>query len=369
MKLISKILVLLVLTVLARPSFSQVGIAEQSAYLDSVLVDLSKTTDPDLALSIINQQLDLKNSLIEKLKFQIVQVDKDCYNTDMYYKKLNSQLDYEKSIYSDLIVRAQRLHSLMHQNFDVFSFDNLYQSFRQFLYIKWLTDYRLKKIQRIKALKNEISNVLDDLEKLRNKKNKLAEKLGVEQSFITKYSKSRLALLKEAEQSQSNNFSQEILRNNLDSVQSKTINKEQADEATVLFQIQKSYLIWPVKKAVIIKFFGESQLKDQSKVTIKNDGLDFLVPSTSKVHCVYNGYVAKIVVLPKDKYAVIVRHGNYYTVYSGLDHILVSVNDEISKDDVIGDFETENKNSVFNFQIWLGSEVLNPYDWLIKYPK
>ena len=142
-----------------------------------------------------------------------------------------------------------------------------------------------------------------------------------------------------------------------------------ADDETTLFQVQKGYLMWPVHKAVIIRYFGESKHPVYDKVTIKNDGLDFCVPEVSKVQCVYNGSVAKIVKLPQNKFSVIVRHGSFYTVYSGLDHINVSQGDMINKSDVVGGFDAENGDCILNFQIWLGSEVLNPYHWLVKNTK
>ena len=351
--------------------FSQVPVAEQSAYLDSVLVDLSENENPLLRLSVLDEQLNLKNSLISELKFQIVQLDKDIYNNKLEFERLNSQLEYEKNIYASLIVKASRFRNLMYQNFDVFSFDNLYKMYRQFLYIKYLTDYRLKKIKRINALKAEIAVVVKKLDDIKTKKNSLAAKIGVEQSFISKYSISRNLVATEIKEENKKDFvSREIIKENLNlinEIDAKPLTEN--DNISVLFQIQKGYLSWPVKKAAIIRYFGDVKYPDQEKIVMKNYGLDFCVPKTSKVCCVYNGVVVKIIPLAQSKYSVIVRHGEYYTVYSDLDHISVSVGDNLEKNDVIGGFDSTNNYAVFNFQIWNGSKVQNPYDWLIKTEK
>lgn len=358
----------IVLVLFCMSSKAQVGLEEQTAYLDSVLTGLTDINDTDLSLSILDRQLDLKNSVISKLKFQIEQVDKDIYNNELFFQRLNSQLDYEKEIYKSLIITAWRLRDKMYQNFDIFSFDNLYKTYRQFLYIKWLKDYRLKKIKRINALKAEIVATVEKLDSIKAKKNNLAEKLGVEQSFIKRYSTSRNLIAKNFSQNKNGEISREILKNNLDSIGTSALApiKTESDRLSALFEVQKGYLIWPVHKAVIIKYFGESKHPVYEKVTVRNDGLDFCVPSQAKVRCVYNGTVTKIVILPQNKYSVIVRHGTYFTVYSGLDHIKVSVGDELEKEDAIGGFDTQSKNSVFNFQIWHDSKAQNPYYWLIR---
>jgi murein DD-endopeptidase MepM/ murein hydrolase activator NlpD len=363
-----KVYLILVILLFNSAVKAQSTIAEQSAYLDSVITSLSETKAPALLFSVLNEQLNLKNSLISQLKFQIVQLDKDIYNNELFHKRLNSQLEYEKDIYASLVVTASRLQSMMHQNFDIFSFDNLYKTYRQFLYIKWLTDYRQKKIKRIKALKAEIATVVGTLDSIKNHKNSLAEKIGVEQSFINRYSQSRNLIAKNVEaQMKTEDVSREIIKTNLNTLAVPSVISDR--DETVLFQLQKGYLIWPVEKAVIIRYFGESKHPVYDKITIRNDGLDFCAPKDSKVRCVYNGIVAKVVCLPENKFSVIVRHGDYYTVYSDLNHITVSQGDELQKMDVVGDFDTEDNHAVFNFQIWQGSKVLNPYDWLIKKEK
>ncbi len=367
---VRRILILFLIVFTFNNAFSQVGLEEQSAYLDSVLVVLEspeKIDNPSVILSIIDEQLNLKNSLTSKLKNQIIQLDKDVYNNELFYQRLNSQLDYEKNIYASLIVTASRLRTLMYQNFDIFSFDNLYKTYRQFLYIKWLTDYRQKKIMRIKALKAEIATVVSTLDSIKAAKNVVAEKLGVEQTFIKRYSSSRNLIAQSYTENKEEEVSREIIKNNIDSL--RTPDLTAGENETTLFQVQKGYLMWPVRKAVIIRYFGESKHPVYDKVTVKNDGLDFCVPQSSKVQCVYNGIVAKVVKLPQNKFSVIVRHGSYYTVYSGLDHINVSQGDMINKGDITGGFDAENGDCVLNFQIWLGTEVLNPYHWLVKNTK
>lgn len=363
-----KILVVIVLATWSSECFPQMALQEQSAFLDSVIKDMSDSSS--VAVPILEQQVAIKEEVIKQLKDSIVQIDKDIYNHEVYYERLNSQLDYEKNIYADLIVKAHRLRSLMYENFDIFSFDNLYTTYRQFLYIKWMTDYRKKKILRINTLKHEIEKVVTDLEKKKTEKGVMALHQGVEESFLRQYTTRKSALLRSLSNSQPV-VDNEIRKNNLDSIKfvSHFAPVDSRSDSSTLFQLQEGYLIWPVHKAVIINYFGEKPHPVFENVKIKNDGLDFCVPSSSKVLCVYEGVVAKITLLARNQYVVIVRHGVYYTVYNGLHYINVAVGEELERGSIIGTFDDEQSHANFNFQIWKGSESLDPYKWLIKYSK
>lgn len=348
---------------------AQMNLRDQNKFLDEVIKDMSDSSS--IAVPILEQQVAIKAEVIKMLKDSIVQLDKDIFNHEIYYDRLNSQLDYEKNIYSDLIIKAHRLRSLMYENFDIFSFDNLYTTYRQFLYIKWLTDYRKKKIVRINNLKHEIEKVVTELETRKNEKSEKAKQQGVEEDFLRKYNSRKSALIKFLRTNSA--AKSDVNVNNLDSIRTVSsflLDDVSNDDASTLFKLQEGYLIWPVHKAVIINYFGEMNHPFLEGVKLKNNGLEFCVPSSSKVQCVYNGEVVKVTILPRNLFVVIVKHGSYYTVYSGLDYVKVLEGDTLDRGDIIGSFDDSNSHANFNFQIWKGSdECLDPYKWLIKYPK
>ncbi|MCQ2973676.1 MAG: peptidoglycan DD-metalloendopeptidase family protein [Bacteroidales bacterium] len=345
---------------------AQSTIEYQSSFLDSLLINLSDTSyNLETRLNILDTQIELKDKLIDRIKFKIDQIDKDFYNNQIYHERLSNQLEYEEKKYSDLIIQADKIRKSMYSNFDIFSFDNLYKTFNQYLYIKYLSDYRVKKIRRIKDIKNEIANVLIKLEDIKSQQNILAEKLGVEKSFIAKYTNNRSSIIAQLKKSQS--FQQSNTANDvLNSQNIQHVNSDTTQQDNLLFEVQKGYLDYPVKNAVIISTFGDKQHPVYDNVTIRNDGVNFLVPEFSNVKVVYSGVVSKIVSLPTNQYAIIVRHGSYFTVYSGLDHIKVSAGDNVNKNDIIGDYENFKDKLILNFQIWFGTEKLNPQHWLKK---
>lgn len=373
-----KFLVILFLSVVGEGLTAQTSIYQQSAFLDSLIANADKANfDIVSHISILDTQLETKEILAKKLKSDIIQLDKEIYNYQIYHERLNTQLEYEKKKYSELIVQADKIKNSMYQNFDLFSFDNLYKSFRQFLFIKNLSDYRAKKIKRIKDIKNEIANVTVSLDESKNKRSILAERLGVEQSFITKYKNNRRDIIAQFKAELSNkaqeNAQPKVVQGDIyrpDSVSLAKASKPAdthnnvSEQDAFLFEVQKGYLEWPVKNSVIISSFGEKKHPVYDKITIRNDGINFLVPAFSEVNVVYDGEVSKIVSLPTNQFAIIIKHGTYFTVYSGLDHIKVESGDVVQKGDVIGNFENYENKLILNFQIWQGTNKINPYHWL-----
>ena len=368
MSKLRNILIVIVFALISKVGFAQMGLQEQSAFLDSVIKDMSDSSS--VAVPILEQQVAIKEQVIRQLKDSIVQIDKDIRNHEIYYDRLSAQLEYEKNIYSDLVVKAYRLRTLMYENFDIFSFDNLYTTYRQFLYVKWLSDYRKKKILNINNLKRDIEKVVSELEACKLMKAKKAQQQGVEENFLRQYTSRRSQLLRHLSNRETV-VDGEIRRNNLDSIRqvSQFAEVDSRSDSSTLFQLQEGYLMWPVHKAVIINYYGVTKHPVYEDVRYKNDGLDFCVPSSAKVQCVYGGVVKKITLMPRNQYVVIVKHGIYYTVYNGLDNVKVSVGDELERGDEVGSFSDEQSHANFNFQIWKGTESLDPYKWLIKYNK
>ena len=373
-----KFLIILFLSVVGEGLTAQTSILQQNAFLDSLIANADKANyDIVSRISILDTQLETKEYVVKKLKSDIVQLDKEIYNYQIYHERLNTQLEYEKKKYSELIVQADKIKNSMYQNFDLFSFDNLYKSFRQFLFIKNLSDYRAKKIKRIKDIKNEIANVTVSLDESKNKRSILAERLGVEQSFITKYKNNRRDIIAQFKAELSNkaqeNAQPKVVQGDIYRPDSVSLAKASrpadthnnvSEQDAFLFEVQKGYLEWPVKNSVIISSFGEKKHPVYDKITIRNDGINFLVPAYSEVKVVYDGEVSKIVSLPTNQFAIIVKHGTYFTVYSGLDHIKVESGDAVQKGDVIGNFENFENKLILNFQIWNGTQKINPYHWL-----
>lgn len=117
----------------------------------------------------------------------------------------------------------------------------------------------------------------------------------------------------------------------------------------------------------LVRRFGLQQHSTQSKVQINSGGIDLRAYNDLNVYAVYSGVVSRVFMTPGYGQSVIVRHGNYLTVYSNLGQVKVSAGQRIKTGQTIGIIGTsgdEGRKRVLHFQLWHERTKLNPEQWL-----
>ena len=133
------------------------------------------------------------------------------------------------------------------------------------------------------------------------------------------------------------------------------------------FELNKGRLSWPVTKGIITSKFGIHQHPVLDKVEVKNDGIDISTDKGSSVRAVYKGTVSGVFKVDGYENVVIIRHGDYLTVYSHLSQVSVSRGIEVTTEQKIGTAATNTEGDTFiNFQVRFGSATQNPTSWLTK---
>lgn len=132
------------------------------------------------------------------------------------------------------------------------------------------------------------------------------------------------------------------------------------------FKQNKGQLPWPVDRGIIQSRFGNQPHPTLGNVTINNNGIDIRTQEGAPVRAVFAGEVSAIVSMPGGQHMVLVRHGNYFTVYAGLNSVYVSKGSELSAGNEIGEVGRDpgSGNHTVHFELWSGMDVLNPEEWL-----
>jgi len=134
------------------------------------------------------------------------------------------------------------------------------------------------------------------------------------------------------------------------------------------FAGNKGRLPFPVTgRHTIVGTFGEQQHQDLKYVRTNNSGIDIQTSAGADARAVFNGEVTRVFVVPGYNNSVIVRHGNYLTVYSNLSQVYVKAGDRVSTRQSIGKIftDTEDGNAtILSFQLWKEKTKLNPATWL-----
>lgn len=88
------------------------------------------------------------------------------------------------------------------------------------------------------------------------------------------------------------------------------------------FANNRGRLPYPVAgRHTIVSTFGEQQHQELKYVRTSNSGIDIQTSPGADARAVFNGEVTRVFVVPGYNNSVIVRHGNYLTVYSNLSQV------------------------------------------------
>jgi len=137
------------------------------------------------------------------------------------------------------------------------------------------------------------------------------------------------------------------------------------------FEGNRGKMYWPVEKGYITDHYGKHPHPLAPQVMINNDGIDIQTSEDARVRCVFKGTVTSVFSVAGANKIVMVKHGNYCTVYNGLSAVSVKTGDEVDVKQTLGTVATNDEGlPVVNFQIWKaqgkGNVTLNPEQWIGK---
>lgn len=134
------------------------------------------------------------------------------------------------------------------------------------------------------------------------------------------------------------------------------------------FSKNRTKLPWPVERGVIAANFGKQAHPVLKKVTINNRGIDIATTKGSEARAVFDGIVVSVNLITATNNAVIIRHGDFFTVYSNLERVYVKRGDKVKTKEVIGLIHTDKieGKTELHFELWQDRNLINPAQWLAK---
>lgn len=368
---------------------------EQIANTQAILNDTQYKKDASLSeLNDIEAQVEGREHYLNQIKNRIKEAHNEGENAKKSVDSLQQKIKVLKEEYAELVYAAYKTGGDFQQLAYLFSSENFTQFVRRTNYLEHYKDTRKKQIIEIErsqellenkkieiearndesiALLSEEKQQLDQLKELKIRQSQLVNDLRKkENELISQLNKERNALIELQRQmlaltaSVSNNDSfEEDFPVDLEKDSKKEIN---TDVSIKKFKDTKGQLTWPVNNGVITNRFGTRPHPVLSGVTIENHGIDLRVKENTIVKSVYSGVVTAVTKVPNLQNVIMIRHDNYFTVYSKLNKVLVKVGDIIGENTKIG-IAGENLDGFFEvqFQIWnMDGEKLNPEKWLAE---
>jgi septal ring factor EnvC (AmiA/AmiB activator) len=361
-------------------------------YADALLSLNKKNQNLSLGkLRVINRKIQLRSRLINNLSSQIELYQQQIEEEEENVIQLETEIDILKTQYANSIRLSYEYCQKGKDMIHVFSSDNIEQAYRRLLYFQSYSSNRRenakslikkshllkRKIESIEQQKQESLAMLDDkneekflLEREQSSKKKYIRKLSSKRKSLEKeirYKQRRLTKLnKEIEKIIQQEIAAERARRaRLAKKQTKQSKQQQKDfiKLSNSFGENRGKLPRPVN-GVITSKFGKHRHPVIKTILIENSGIDIKTKPNTKVISCFKGEVKKIFAVPGKNKAIIIRHGEYLTVYSNLKGLIVKVGDKVKSGQKIGQVVANNGVASLHFEIWKEMKKLNPENWI-----
>lgn len=330
-------------------------------------------------LNLLNENIKTRKKLIKNINQEISALDTDISDLNRQHSSNSKQIARLKNDYAQLI--RQTHYADMHASPLLFllSADNFQQLVRRIQYMNRFAAYRKQQVAQIEDLQTQITiqnNLLNDrrqersnaLQSQKREQDKLNRDERKQRSMLNDLKKKEKELI--AQQKKQQKKADELQRK-IDQLIQQQAKSDLTKEQKLIaggFEANKARLPWPVEKGFISGYFGTHQHPVYEHVTVNNKGIYIQTSAGAYARSVFEGEVTSCIMLG-NTYAVIVQHGNYRTVYSNLNSLLVKQGDQLKTKQNIGiiasDPAQDNKTELF-FQIYKDRTLLNPSQWIAK---
>jgi murein hydrolase activator len=337
-------------------------------------------------LNIINRRLQLRRNLINTIESEIRYIDSSLSERQRKINDLEKELAETREAYAKLINIAYR-HRMSHQRLMfVLSAGDFNQAYRRLKYLQQYNKSRQKQMVQIQSLTNEILSEIQKLESQKVDKIVLLQQSRSESDALSNESRDQNSivqqlrrredelkkqlLLQQREAQALQNAIEKLLKDEAKTAAEKSIFSLTPEEKLVSDQFQQNRggLPWPIERGVVTGFFGEHPHPVLRGIKVQNNGIDISTVENAEVRVLFDGKVSRVLTVPGSNNVVLVRHGNFLTVYANLSHVYVRAGDQLSTRQLIGRVFTdadENK-TILHLEIWEENNKLDPMIWLSR---
>lgn len=387
-------------------------IQAEIARVDKALQQAASSAKEQLQhLSLLDGQIKDRQELITTLEAEVHETDQQLFTLEQELNRLQTQFDKRQEAYVQSLRALQRGNNVKDQLLFILSAKDFAQGMRRARYLREYATWQRQEGEKLKALRQEIDEQRAELEQNRQQKALLLQSREEEhrkleqdkQRVQTKVNalkgeekKLRQELAKQRRQAQALNrqieaqIAKEIReaeearrkaeaakqkgKSSPSTTQRRAKSKggyamtEAETKLSSKFEDNRGRLPMPISgNGRIVGHYGIQQYARLKHVQIDNNGIDIQGAPGAKARAVFDGEVTSIFVVEGFNTNVIVRHGNYLTVYSNLTEVYVSKGSKVKTGQEIGKIYSDPElggATKLHFQVWKERTKLNPEQWI-----
>lgn len=388
----------------------QQQIAASESLLKSTKKDVKSQLDN---LALINGQIADRKKYISTIEQDVKVLNNEIVLLQRQLNGLRKELKDKKKKYEASVQYMYRNKSIQEKLMFIFSADNLSQTYRRMRYVQEYANYQRLQAVEIERKQKQVESKKAELEKTRGAKEKLLQQGEAEKKKLEKQEKDRQTILNGLKRKQrgiqneirkkrqsANKLNAQIDRLIEQEIEKarkraeaetrkgdKTVDKKAGSKSIATktdkmgeynlnnadrqlsgsFEKNKGILPMPITGPyLIVSHYGQYTVDGLKNVKLDNKGIDIKGQSGAKARAIFDGEVSAIF-----KYNglnnVLIRHGNYISVYCNLSTVSVSKGSKVKTRSEIGTVHKDaSGNAVLHFQLRKETVKLNPEQWLGK---
>lgn len=340
-----------------------------------------------------NHKISVLNNLIKVTNQQANFITRQINSNQKKISSLREELKQLKEDYAAMIVKSYKSKNQQSRVMFLLSSQDFKQAYKRLQYIKQYSDHQKQQGETIKTKTTELQSINTSLLKQKEDKQKLIAENKATQKSLQAERKQHEAIMKSIKKNinkytaQINKRQREARRIDAEidriikaaiaksnkkagkSTSSKTFALTPAGRALAKdFESNKGKLDWPVEKGIVKLRYGTQPHPINRSLTIKSNGVRIATEKNAKVRAVFNGEVIRVVYMKNINPLVMIRHGNYITVYKNLSKVYVKEGDQVKTKQEIGEVFTNRitGETILSFSISKESTTQNPASWIYK---
>ena len=302
------------------------------------------------------------------------------------------ELDQLKDEYAKMIQKSYVSKSLKNRLMFLFSSESFLQAYKRIQYLKQYSRYRKKQGLAIGKKTQLLQKLNQTLIEEKGIKLKLIEENREIQDKLQKERELQKALIKTLKQKQSDLKKRIVKKQNqrkaidieikrlireaiaasnkaLKNNKKNTFNlTPEAKLIATNFRANKGRLPWPLEKGVVIQGFGRQRHPVVKTATIQSNGVIIATEPSAQVRSVFEGEVMSVIMIKGTNPSVLIRHGNFITLYTNLSKLYVRKGEKVGAKQIIGEVFTNKQTgeTQLQFGIFNNINALNPKDWVYQ---
>jgi murein hydrolase activator len=381
---------------------SKKQLEDEIRFTSKLLEETHRTKENSLnKVILLNKQIERRQSLIQAISGEVTQIQAQMELQQTHISSMSDELKKMKYEYARMIYYAYKNLNSYNRLLFIFSAENFNQAYRRLLYYQQYSAYRRTQAELIRTAQMNLTRKQRELEETRAQKLTLARTEESEKGQLTKEKEEKDKTVqqlsrkeKELEaslrekQKTAEKLEREIekliaseiraaaerakksdsrdAKSKMKSAKTEIMLTSDEQVLSTSFAANKGRLPWPAEQGVITSSFGEHPHPVLKYVKVKNNGIDISTSKGASVRTVFNGKVSRVMSFPSLNKVVIIRHGEYLTVYSNLEETSVKDGQTVTTKQLIGKIHTnpEDSKTDLHFELWLGKTTLDPQEWL-----